>query len=98
MRYFMIVALSLALVGCGLSQQVETYDPSTFVSVAAVEPTQNLRVSKLLNDAGIPNDVRGSVAFGVTVRPEDRRRAVEIIRADSKRQGYWAVFYDRAGA
>jgi hypothetical protein len=65
---------------------------SKYVGVAAIDPKWAQHVQTLLERNGIPNIVEGSVAYGVSVPPDKKERAVELLQADVARHGYWARF------
>jgi hypothetical protein len=67
-------------------------DYARYVGVAAIDPKWATHVQGLLEDNGIPNVVEGAVAYGVSVPPGEKERAVKLLRADAARHGYWARF------
>ncbi|MCE9553245.1 MAG: hypothetical protein K8T91_07695 [Planctomycetes bacterium] len=71
------------------TQPTSKPDYASFVHVAVIDPKQAVPVQKLLESNGIPNVIEGSVAYGVSVSPKDRDRAITLLKADAAQRGYW---------
>ena len=69
-------------------------DYSKFVFVATIsgDPDLASRLDHLLAKQGIGSIIEGSVVYGVQVAPDQREKAIKILKADSERQGYWIKF------
>ena len=66
-------------------------DPEKLVKVATIRTTDGSadKVRKTLNVANIPVMVMGSRMYGVIVRKKYHDRALNILKADSRKQHYW---------
>ncbi|MGD0899574.1 MAG: hypothetical protein ABR915_17225 [Thermoguttaceae bacterium] len=64
-------------------------DYARYVHVGVIDPKQAGSVGKLLEDHGIPNIIEGSVAYGVSVPPEKKEGALELLKADAAKRNYW---------
>jgi hypothetical protein len=90
-----IVGLSLGLGACSRKGTAELYvnqDYEKYVSAAAIDPKRAEHVRKLLEEAGIPNIVEGSVVYGVSVPPDKKEQAIKLLRADAATEGYQVTF------
>lgn len=70
----------------------EGVDYKSFVRVAAIDPKKAEHVTKLLETEGIPNIVEGSTVYGVSVPPEKRSKAIELLKADAEKEKYYIKF------
>ena len=70
------------------SNSKEDIDYNSFVSVGGIDPAKAEHVVTLLDSNGIPNIVEGSVVYGVSVAPSDKSKAIALLSADSKNEGY----------
>jgi hypothetical protein len=73
------------------SQAEPIPDYDTFVSLGVIDPEWAGRVTRLLDQNGIPNVVEGSVMYGVSVAPADAERALGILAADVQQNQYQAT-------
>jgi hypothetical protein len=50
-------------------------------------------VDRLMENHGIPFGSRGSKTYNLYVATEREREAIEALRANAERHGYWVMFY-----
>ena len=93
------VGLAVLVVGAAVAAaQTRPAGRSLYVHVAVIEPREAPAVGRLLDRSDIPNLIEGSVAYGVAVLPQDRDRAIELLKADAAKRGYWVKFAQPAAA
>lgn len=63
-----------------------------FVHIAVIYSKDGDQVERLLEGNSIRSAIEGSVVYGVSVRPEDRDKAIELLKADAAKRGYWIRF------
>ena len=99
MKYFVVLIGTLVLV-CGCTRESQrpqsnvTIDYESFIHVAAINADMKgaTHVETVLKDNGIPSTIEGSVAYGVSVPSNQKEKATRILKADSKKLGYWIKF------
>jgi ABC-type oligopeptide transport system substrate-binding subunit len=64
----------------------------SFVRVAVIDPAKAEHVTALLESNGIPNVVEGSKAYGVSVPPAKKEKAIALLKADSEKGKYYIQF------
>jgi RNA polymerase sigma factor (sigma-70 family) len=67
-------------------------DEEKYVAIAAIDPQWAQQVRQLLEDAGIPSLVEGSVAYHVSVPPGKKAQALQLLKGHAAKHGYWAKF------
>ena len=65
------------------------WDEHEWVGIGVVNPRDIGAVHRALGRVGIESIVDGSVVYGIRVRRADRTKAIETLRKDSRRKGYW---------
>ncbi len=90
-----MVALVVLALGCTPHFQSRERDHETckeeYVQVAVVGGPLEVeeRVASVLEENGIPCRAAGSVVYGIWVKEKERARAIQILRIDSGKHGYW---------
>jgi hypothetical protein len=76
------------------NQDAAELDPSKFVSVATIsgEPKLAKRLSGALDTAGITSIIEGSANCGISVPPDKRAQAIEVLKKDAELHKYWIEF------
>ena len=67
---------------------------SDFVGIAAIGADTKLaaRLERVLAETGIASNFSGSVAYGISVAPEQRTQAVAVLKKDAETHKYWIQF------
>jgi hypothetical protein len=89
----LVIVTSLGLGWWLYHRQSETqinYD--TFVLIADIKPDQTEHVHDVLEAAGITSIIEGSRFDGISVSPEKRLAAIEILKNDSAAHNYTIEF------
>jgi hypothetical protein len=92
----LLLVLEFGICSCGQQSHIpsSSIDYTKFVSIAGIngDPKLVKHVEGVLHAVGITAIIEGSVVYGISVPPDRRPEAIEVLRKDAAQHKYWIEF------